>query len=147
MNKENKLIIILSIIGVIGIGVIIMLLIVMNKETDEDKDYTSQTESYFIDEVINFGKAAETAYVSDSLSGTEKNCYEISELMGQYISEGSYDYEGKIVLSFNGEEIIKHVTMTDGKNFYVEDANPQSRNINIHEYSYSKWNQIDSKCN
>lgn len=147
MNKENKLIIILSIIGVIGIGVIITLLIVMNKEKEEDKDYTNQTESYFIDEVINFGKAAETAYVSDSLSGAEKNCYEISELMGKYIPEGSYDYEGKIVLSINGDEIVKHVTMTDGKNFYVEDANPLSSNINIYEYSYSKWNQINSKCN
>ena len=163
--KNNKLLVILSIIGIIGIGVIITLLIIMNNDNnDEDIDdnYISQSEEYFVDEVINFGKAAETKYVADSIStptesekgvvgtdsqGRETVCYTIKQLKGAYVSKEDDNYEGKIVLTIDGDDISKSVTMTDGYNYYVVYANTKSiKNINVHEYSYSKWSDIDSEC-
>ena len=159
MSKNNKIILILSIIGVIGIGVIIALLIIMNNKDEDDSTY--QSESYFIDEVINFGKAAETKYVADAINGPEYGqagvegtdlngnktvCYTISQLIGTYVSESNNDYEGKVVLTISGDNISKKVTMTDGNYYYVVDANTSTRSINVYEYSYSSWKNVDSKC-
>ena len=106
----------------------------------------------FVDEAINFAKAAETAYVSDSLQGAGKTCYNISELKGQYVSKNDADYSGKVVLTINGDEITKSVTMTDGKNFYVKDADPSNSNITVYDFggstkqdnTYDAWSALDA---
>ena len=107
----------------------------------------------FVDEVINFAKAAETAYVSDSLTGAGKTCYDISELKGQYVAKNDADYSGKVTITIDSEgNITKRVTMTDGKNFYVKDADPSSSSITVTNFddSTTPWSGLtaaDKECN
>lgn len=150
MSKTNKLILIFSIIGVIGIGAIIAMLIIMNNNTEEEEDeetHVSQSETLFIDEVINFGKAAETKYVADSLSSSNPLesvvCYNISDLSGTYVTSDD-NYSGKVVLTISNDTITKAVTMTN-KKYYVVDAIP-SLDMDVHTYTYSRWDEIDSEC-
>ena len=112
----------------------------------------------FVDEVINFAKAAETAYVSDSLTGAGKTCYVLKDLKGQYVAKNDTGYTGKVTIQIDTEgNITKTVTMTDGKNFYVKDANPSNSNITVLNYegstkegdTYAAWTALqdtDTKC-
>lgn len=103
----------------------------------------------FVDEVINFAKAAETAYVSDSLTGAGKGCYNISELKGQYVAKNDNQYTGFVTITIDSEgNITKAVTMTDGKNFYVEDADPSSSSITVTNYDDEThpWSGVSQKA-
>ena len=101
----------------------------------------------FIDEVINFGKAAETKYVADSLSstssGSQVKCYTIEQLKGTYVAKNDDKYAGTVVLIINGESISKLITMTDGANFYVNNQVPsKSDEITVSDYSSTAWTAI-----
>lgn len=98
----------------------------------------------FVDEAINFAKAAETAYVSDSLAGAGRGCYNVKDLKGQYVSKNDADYDGWVKITVNAEtdEITKEVTMTDGKNFYVQAQDPSKSDMTVGNYSSSTWTAI-----
>lgn len=120
-----------------------------NNEGEDDYDDATSIKEEFIDETINFAKAAETAYVSDSLYGAGKNCYTIDELKENYISSSDSNYKGKVIISVKDDEIDKTITFTDG-NFYVVNANPLKINKrDVLEYNASEWNSINnnSTCN
>lgn len=117
-----------------------------DSKNNDEVDYDKELKNSFIDIVINYGKAAETAYVSDSLKGNQKSCYSAEELQGEYISEND-DITGKIVIEIKDNNIIKRVTLTDGINFYVDNVNPIRTNIEIKSFNYSDWNSIYEPCN
>ena len=99
----------------------------------------------FVDEAINFAKAAETAYVSDSLSGAGRSCYNVKDLKGQYVAKNDEDYDGWITITVNAqtEDITKRIWITDGKNFYVSNADPSKSDMSVSNYSSSAWEALD----
>lgn len=100
----------------------------------------------FIDEVINFGKAAETKYVADSLnqtsSGSAVKCYNLSDLKGTYVAKNDENYVGSVVLIIDGDNITKKVTMTDKNNFYVNNVVPNKSDITVSDYSETAWEAL-----
>ena len=98
----------------------------------------------FIDEAINFAKAAETAYVSDSLKGEGRTCYNVADLKGKYVSKNDEKYKGWIQLSISGDNISKTVTITDGANFIINAADPTDidPDEDVTDYSAAAWTTI-----
>lgn len=114
-NKKKLLVILLIIAGIlVTASIAVIILFVINSNSEDDKDKLTSYESLFIDQTINAMKAAETAYVSDSLNGTQKNMYTISELTGDYLNESSYDFDGCIIIEIDDKENInKRIYITD----------------------------------
>lgn len=148
MRKNQKGFTLVELLAVIVILAVIIL-IAVNAVLPQMRKARKNS---FVDEAINFAKAAETAYVSDSLQGAGKTCYNISELKGQYVSKNDNDYAGKVVLTINGEDISKTVTMTDGKNFYVYQVDPSTSNITVRDFggstksgdTYDSWAALEA---
>jgi len=115
----------------------------------------------FTDEVINFGKAAETKYVADSISqpedenqrgvqGTDSDghmtmCYTVAQLKGTYVSKNDDKYAGKVVLTIDGDNITKAVTMTN-EEFFVNGVNTATKDFTVSDYTSTDWNAITSTC-
>ena len=104
----------------------------------------------FIDEAINFAKAAETAYVSDQINGEQHLCYSVKYLQTKYVSKADEKYDGyvKLTIAEDGESITKKIWITDGSNFYAADVDPSSTNnftnTNLKTYSATEWNNAKS---
>lgn len=103
-------------------------------------------ENSFVDEAINFAKAAETAYVSDSLKGEQKECYTIEELKGQYVAKNDVKYVGKVHINVDeNDNITKKIYITDGNSFYIAEGNPTSTkktDMDAKKYSSTAWSAI-----
>lgn len=96
----------------------------------------------FIDEAINFAKAAETAYVSDQISGESNTCYTVKYLQEKYVSKADAKYDGYVQLTIDGDSISKTITITDGANFIVDEVDPSSTDNfkdKVEDYSSSAW--------
>ena len=114
----------------------------------------------FTDEVINFGKAAETKYVADSIStpeagqagvsGTDSQgkptmCYTIAQLKGTYVSKNDSDYSGIVILTIDGDNISKKVTMKN-KEFYVNAVNTATKDFEVKDYTSTDWAALTTTC-
>ena len=103
----------------------------------------------FTDEVINFGKAAETKYVADSISTPETGqagvagtnskgkptmCYTIAQLKGTYVSKNDNDYSGIVILTIDGEE------------FYVNKVNTATKDFTVNDYTSTDWAALTTTC-
>ena len=103
-------------------------------------------ENSFVDEAINFAKAAETAYVSDSLKGEQKECYTIDELKGQYVAKNDAKYKGKVHINVDeNDNITKKIYITDGNSFYIAEGNPTSTkktDMDAKKYTAEAWAAI-----
>jgi len=75
----------------------------------------------FADEVINYGKAAETAYVSSDMEDVLKEgedinvgiCFELKDLHGEYVTKNDDNYKGIVVLKKTDDP------EKQGKNLYM----------------------------
>ena len=122
MTKNNKGFTLVELLAVIVILAVIIL-IAVNAVLPQMRKARRNS---FVTEAINFAKAAETAYVSDQISGQSHTCYTIKYLQSKYVTKADESYDGYVVLTIDGDNITKAITITDGKSFYVDSVNPSS---------------------
>lgn len=139
MKKNQKGFTLVELLAVIVILAVIIL-IAVNAVLPQMRKARKNS---FIDEAINFAKAAETAYVSDQINGAGSTCYTVKYLQKNYVSKADDKYDGYVELTINGDEISKKIWITDGKNFYAEGVNPSSTenftSANLLDYDEEDW--------
>ena len=87
-------------------------------EKEEAERAIAAEKTLLKDDAINFGKAAETKYVSDSLSNSnmpKEKCYTVKELQENGYVSKKEGYNGKIIITANGDNLTANVYFTNGK--------------------------------
>ena len=77
----------------------------------------------FVDEALNYAKAAETKYVSDSLNNKAKECYTLKELSGYVSNPNNYTGKVRLLTDSKGEVTTKYVSLSDNKKYMILDYN------------------------
>lgn len=103
MNKKGfTLVELLAVIVILAVIILVAISAVLPQMARARKNS-------FADEVISYGKAAESAYVSSDMeeelrSGEDVNigiCYELKDLHGEYVTKNDDSYTGVVILKKN----------------------------------------------
>lgn len=158
-KKSFKSILTIVIPIIIILAATIAVICVINNSSDkknkknasgEEKNIIYLKKELFADEVINYTKAAETAYVDKTLKDIVKKIFTVKELTDEYI-KGDYDFKGCITLDFdkNGYVGDKTVYITDGTYMIIgKTAKEISKDISsvVKEYDSSLWKKDYESC-
>ena len=115
MNKKGfTLVELLAVIVILAVIILVAINAVLPQMAKARKNS-------FADEVINYGKAAETAYVSSDMEDTLKEgedinigiCFELKDLHGEYVTKNDDHYKGIVVLKRTDDPTKQ------GKNLYM----------------------------
>lgn len=105
MNKKGfTLVELLAVIVILAVIILIAINAVLPQMARARKNS-------FADEVLNYGKAAENAYVNNDMEEELKEgenintgiCFELSDLHGEYVTKNDTTYKGIVVLKKNNE--------------------------------------------
>lgn len=122
MMKNQKGFTLVELLAVIVILAVIILIAVNAVLPQMEK----ARKNSLADEALNYAKAAETAYVSNSMEdgASDKLCFSIEDdLNGEYVSKNNTSYKGTVTLTIdNGKVTGKQVSLTNGKYYVCGDA-------------------------